>query len=902
MAYQDMALPLDIPWKLVAVSPDMMDTTFGNKAYPFAFRSSLAISAYEPDIVPSDADPCPRGLLFLKVSATITGYQATKEETDRGYVIFPDVPTERLTQILDEYLACYGVMLNIAVFPHSDTIVEQKTTCLRFDALRPGVSLANPYVDGDVSFDVDRDRNMVVDSYPSGGNGSGELDLGQRMAVTLPTTGRVTTKVALREPAPVPRPRCLSFADVTPGGALPNPYPAGDVTFEAQPGKTMKIVDQYPDTPDGRGELSFEDGMSVRLPASSRVTARLVSAKGDPKPRAVSMTAYSAGTQVGSATTPADAGVEHGLEVAGQGIDQVVFSAGPKGGLLLELCWYVPTRPAVEGVTLYAYRGDELVSASTSPSDLGVPHTLEAQGEGIDKVILESPAGNASLLELCREVPVERAVVLSDYPHIIDFEPKIRDLYQAATQNGEILTASVSGVKTDKTRAHTETTETGLELGSKYTSPPSPYGQAEVNGKISHKWGTTDQDSFQVQADASRNSRETQGTSTNISQMYNLLTGYHQGTNRASFIMLPRPHMLQPTDRRTFAQGLRIIEGVQEFFLVVEHPTGMPGLCVEALLETGHFPETVTKEEPPAEQWIENTEEFTISLHANNGGVGGLGGETKKIEDQPTSVYTISSPWTIDRTKGDPSHGGISEIANNSNNQANTSLTGYDYRATSDTSVQVFGTIYGAPWWGPGAIFNRTYQVHTRKPKPADDQGGGGPKVTTKFLITSRSLSTCLRTGSRCLEPLPLPQDRLVARTDSVVDEQTLPVAPVLLEEQPDPISGGSATKDLLRQIHQALARSWRMPSRRPPGVTGLLETDHVKERIARLLPEDRLRARLADTSVPESVREGLGANTPVTDALALPLPDFARRTGLPVDEAVRARLTLLGDPTATEE
>lgn len=31
----------DIPWKLVAVSPDMMDTTYCNKKFPLTWRSSL---------------------------------------------------------------------------------------------------------------------------------------------------------------------------------------------------------------------------------------------------------------------------------------------------------------------------------------------------------------------------------------------------------------------------------------------------------------------------------------------------------------------------------------------------------------------------------------------------------------------------------------------------------------------------------------------------------------------------------------------------------------------------------------------------------------------------------------------------------------------------------------------
>ena len=41
-------LPINVPWKLIAVSEDMMDKQFCDKEFPFAWRSSLAISVYEP--------------------------------------------------------------------------------------------------------------------------------------------------------------------------------------------------------------------------------------------------------------------------------------------------------------------------------------------------------------------------------------------------------------------------------------------------------------------------------------------------------------------------------------------------------------------------------------------------------------------------------------------------------------------------------------------------------------------------------------------------------------------------------------------------------------------------------------------------------------------------------------
>jgi hypothetical protein len=108
----------------------------------------------------------------------------------------------------------------------------------------------------------------------------------------------------------------------------------------------------------------------------------------------------------------------------------------------------------------------------------------------------------------------------------------------------------VSDVKTLKSLTHTDTTQTGLNLAAKYQT-----NGAQVSGSFSHRWGSTDQDRRDTQTDSSRELRERNSTTTSLSQLYNLLSAYHPGTNRAVFMMLPRPHTLQPTDRRTFAQG-----------------------------------------------------------------------------------------------------------------------------------------------------------------------------------------------------------------------------------------------------------------------------------------------------------------------------------------------------------
>ncbi|GAA1662299.1 hypothetical protein GCM10009744_65120 [Kribbella alba] len=72
---------------------------------------------------------------------------------------------------------------------------------------------------------------------------------------------------------------------------------------------------------------------------------------------------------------------------------------------------------------------------------------------------------------------------------------------------------------------------------------------------------------------------------------------------------------------------------------------------------------------------------------------------------------TTPAGWIVDRSQGDPGHFGVSELTNISNSQANSSLQSYVYAPTSDTVVRIDGRICGSQWWGPGAVFERTYRV-----------------------------------------------------------------------------------------------------------------------------------------------------------------------------------------------
>ncbi|GAA1662304.1 hypothetical protein GCM10009744_65130 [Kribbella alba] len=728
-----LGLPLDIPWRVIAASPDMMDEKFCNKAYPFAWHSSLAISMFQPKAEELPSQLCGQRLTYLKVTASITGYEPTEEETRTGYASFPNTPKEDLDAVLRNYFACYGALLNVAVFPG-------------------------------------------------------------------PESGQVSTLVSTD----------VDFADEETGGEVDNPLVVEEIAFQ-RTGEANEIVDLYPAGGDGRGELSLGRELEVTFPAATRVVARVVT--------------------------------------------------------------------FAEPVSITAFRDDDLVDdAETGPEQDRI-HELTVEAEGITRVVLTAPQDEASLLSLSVWRREGRDATLADYPHIIDFEPKLRDLYQAATKNGELLSASTSEVKVNKTMAHTESTETGVEHAGKYTSPQSPYGQFEASHKISHKWGETDSDTSSVTADASRDRRERVGSSTNLVQMYNLLTGYHSGTNRALFLMLPRPHVLQPTDRRTFVRGLRVIEGIQEFFLVVTHDAQMEGLCIDVHLDTGHFPESVTVETPPV-RYQDRTEQFHVSAYAKGGGgITGQGADTVAIESVPSATYNASSGWVIDKTKGDAGHPGVHEVGDQSNQQAINSLRGYNYQAPSDASVVVSGNISGANWWGPGAVFERDYEVFLRseQPIPSSEE----PAVKTGLLITGRDLCVCYRLLDGCPEVVDEENPATKQRGTWIVEEPEISLQPAAAPE--------SVATEALLQVQNALSSSWRMPTRRPPGAVGFLESDYFTSRIGDYLPPDLQERPVSELPDAGELTPALREVT-VRRLLAEDLAGLSATTGVEVGELARLR------------
>jgi hypothetical protein len=748
-------------------------------------------------------ETCGDIITYFKVTCSITGHQSSLIETQFAYEYYSallgndETKQQALFDILQEYQACYGVLLNVAVFPKLDL----EPICVDFSEQKPGASLPNPYQSGEVVFetpsDPDNPRENLITNLD--GSGKGQLYLFQEMTVFFPTTSKVQAEV---------------------------------------------------------------------------------------------------------------------------------FSALPSE------------------VTMEAYSGDQLVGSQRTGPNTNQSYTLSIEGDAIDRVIFRAPDEHSSLAEFCYFT--EQAISLNDYPHIIDFEPEKRELYQTATMEGEVLTGSNSQVKTDKSFTHTHTSETSLSMTASLrmgAGSDKEGTSGSVSGSASHSWGDKDEERWDIQADASRERREKNATTTNISQMYNLLTGYHVGTNRATWVMFPRPHTLPPTDHRTFIQGIQEIEGVQEWFLVVARPNTQQELCIEVSLETGHFPEEAQPPEPDVE-YDESYEDFLVTAQSQSG-------NALDIEKAPSSLYKIGDGWVIDRRginpntglpyrkdlqMGDRYHPGIIELEKLGVDHFNESsgnvdhlppveddrLANYNYQPISDSAVMVTGTISQGE-----LFFRRGYRVLTRsqQSKPNNEQ----PSVPITYLtIVSRRLCACFQSGSPCPQIVDLGEQG--EDPGSIVHEQQLELSPALLARttsaQPLPITGNSiqyqdpntlggyrqlginattlvqqepffssmpAMKSLLKLVRHTMASSWRQPNRYPIGTVSFLQSDYFKSRIRQLLPPEVLQQSLANVpDLPIEVIQAFPEQASVAQALELDLPSFARRTGLSIGDAARARQTLL--------
>ena len=187
----------------------------------------------------------------------------------------------------------------------------------------------------------------------------------------------------------------------------------------------------------------------------------------------------------------------------------------------------------------------------------------------------------------------EREDDLDRYPYVSAFEPKQRQVFETVSETGEVASRSGSGTSVTKGGNTTGSTE-DLSVRTGNSFQMSGQGQGPLGGgggsigqSVTGQWGSVGQSGTQnvnmITTDNSREKRESLSHTTQLAQLYTLLESYHLGTNRALFMLFPRPHIVAP-----LIAGPRAIEGVQEFFFVVEQPRDAKGLCIDARLETQH--------------------------------------------------------------------------------------------------------------------------------------------------------------------------------------------------------------------------------------------------------------------------------------------------------------------------
>jgi hypothetical protein len=115
-----LGLPTDIPWQRVCFTEDMLDPIVCDERLPPKWQSSLAVFRYVPE---EDYQLFPSyEISYLKVTATITGYQALEDEI-QGQIDWNgvDISTvEGVTELLNSYFPCHGAILQVVVGPPGD--------------------------------------------------------------------------------------------------------------------------------------------------------------------------------------------------------------------------------------------------------------------------------------------------------------------------------------------------------------------------------------------------------------------------------------------------------------------------------------------------------------------------------------------------------------------------------------------------------------------------------------------------------------------------------------------------------------------------------------------------------------------------------------------------------------
>lgn len=112
-----LSLPTDIPWERVCVTEDLIDPRICDERFPGKWQTSLAVFKYVPE--EENQIYSKYRITYLKVTATLTGYQPLDQEVqgtiDWNGVNVTTIPG--LTELLNSYNPCHGAILQVLVGP-----------------------------------------------------------------------------------------------------------------------------------------------------------------------------------------------------------------------------------------------------------------------------------------------------------------------------------------------------------------------------------------------------------------------------------------------------------------------------------------------------------------------------------------------------------------------------------------------------------------------------------------------------------------------------------------------------------------------------------------------------------------------------------------------------------------
>ncbi len=250
------------------------------------------------------------------------------------------------------------------------------------------------------------------------------------------------------------------------------------------------------------------------------------------------------------------------------------------------------------------------VSASLTgyqPKDKEIEGVLDKEGmtvneiENVEYLLSEyHPCTGAIIQVMVGPSKEDKVKDVKDYPYFLDFEPKKRELYEMATDTKEKMSRSLQQLSIGKSAQSTQSLEVlDVDMGGSWSfgangSYAGTGGGMNAGGSTSGQWGTKEMNSHQTgvlrSSDNSNEKRETESFTTQLSQLYHLLDAYHLGTNRALFLMEPRPHVI--SQESGFVSGPRPMDGIQDLFLVVAKPKQQKDVCISVRLDTAHLAES----------------------------------------------------------------------------------------------------------------------------------------------------------------------------------------------------------------------------------------------------------------------------------------------------------------------